>query len=62
MNHLYTGFTTCKTAETHQRTIKTMKISRFNMVKQSAEPIVRPKSYLCRMEDIRKKLVLNVEI
>ena len=56
MNFHYTGFTSCKIAENYQRMLKIMKITRNNSLKQSKEPIVRPKVYLYNMEAIREKL------
>lgn len=62
MKSQYTGFASCKITENYQRMLKLMKITRNNFVKQSKEPIIRPKVYLYNMEAIREKLSKKIDI
>ena len=56
MKFLYTGFDSCKIEENYKRMLKIMKIVRFNALKITNEPIIRPKTYLYNMEAIREKI------
>ena len=57
----YTGFTSCKVSENFQKVLKLTKILRNNSLKQSKEPIIKPRLYLHNMESIREQLTMKID-